>query len=268
MKGLPKKGGWVVITDIIQTVIPVHKFAIYYAYPTGMYFIEGERHVANDMRAIGGPSTDAEWILDDLIRVFGNRNNTLKAVYHYCRSNPNYEYTSSEKEALGKVGSDTLESMFKIVQQVKIRTEHGDVVVMPEEYNIVDEKRLQEYMQSVNDGHGFIVYLSKSQQLKGKIADQVFYLRSRGISFTKALELCIGEVRTNNLFYMYMHPYYVAHYTREPLLTNYFNRHLNSMLESGLDELMTDYLTQIKQIEGYHDFEPKLKDTKVEKTEE
>ena len=47
-----------------------------------------------------------------------------------------------------------------------------------------------------------------SKTLKGKINEQVFYLRSRGYDYTDAIKLCIGNSSSQNLFYIEYHEGY------------------------------------------------------------
>ena len=266
MDGIPKKGGWVLITRNLPTEIPVHRFAIYYAIPTGVYFFHDERELVNQWKysttSFGNIPGDP--FLADLCGVFGNIEMVKRAIFHHCRPKANFEFSEKEKEALNTISIEEYEEEYKVAQQVKVRTRFGDVCVQPEEYRIVNNADLESYMENVRKEHAFITYLSKSKQLTGKIADQVFYLRSRGISFGKALELCVGEVKTNNLFYIFMHPGYVQYFTREPELSSYYRKHLRQMIKSKDEDYAAMYLSKIQECEGFGSFEmPELKAEKV-----
>lgn len=254
MEGLPKKGGWILITKHVNTERPVHKFGIYFAIPTGKYFFHDERADHAFLRY--HPEYNESDVFVRLCHFYDGELELMKKdLWNFTRSNPHWEpLNEAAWEYMEKVGVDELKEEFKIVQQVKVITEHGEIRIQPEEYSICSDEKLQEYMQSVQSGDGFMVYLSKSQQLKGKVAEQVFYLQSRGISYTKALQMCIGQVSTANLFYIYMHPGYVEYFTREPLLSTYYKRHIKAMRESGVEELADQYLGQIRQLEGYESF--------------
>ena len=256
-KILPKAGGWVLITDLIPTVIPVHRFAIYYAYPTGNYFFENELafRIDSTMYDCAHPTTGEK--MYRLFDVFDkNWDNVKIAINNYGR-NKHHEFTAKQKELLDNETMAGLEERYPIEAQVKVITEYGTVCIQPHEYTLVDEEKLKEYFEYAKTGDADIVYLSKAKQLSGKIADQVFYMRSRGISFSDAIQLCIGSVTTANLLYLRMHPGYVEYFTREPSFTNYVNVHLSHMVSKGLKDEMQAYLKQVMQIEGYDKFKHK-----------
>ena len=252
---------------MIPTVQPVHMFGIYFAVPTGKYFFRNERHSSSQFDYIGHYHED-----DGIQRLFDiyNREFELmkREIWNYLRSNPHYEFNDAGHRRMEIIGKEKLESEFGIVQQVKVITEHGQICIQPEEYTICTEDKLKEYMECVKDESATMVYLSKSKSLKGKVADQVFYLRQRGISFSSALQMCIGSVTTSNLFFIHMHPGYVDYFTRsKELMEHYFSKHMCAMRVSGCDETADEYLKQIHSIEGYEDFEITEVDV-IEKAEE
>lgn len=259
MEGLPKAGGWICVNQIVPTEKPVHRFGIYFAKPTGKYYFEGERHAANIFKYI---PHEWDYPYNNLIDIYTNNQKHTEGlhlmkidIWNFCRSNPNHEPINHRGwNLLEQIGKEDLEKNLPIVQQVKVMTEHGEIYIQPEEYVICTEEKLAEYMEAIKDNHCFMVYLSDSRQLKGKVADQVFYLRSRGISYSTALQMSIGAVSTSNLFYLYMHPGYVEYFTREPQLSEYYKGHLIAMLNSKRHELAGEYLNQIQQIKGYEEF--------------
>jgi hypothetical protein len=256
-KLLPKTGGWVFVKDLVITEVPVHRLAAYYAVPTGKYFFEDELRLVNWDRLTGKqhPKTGVE--LSILYSIFGMEDDEFIKITlaNYYKKNPHHDFGAKLKERLDRYGLEELEKDFPLEESVKIVTEHGYVHLMPHEYNLTSEDKLKEIMESVKVKHAFIVYPSKSKQLKGKIAEQIFYLRARGISYSKALQLCIGEVKSSNLMYIYMHPGYVEMFTREPAFIGYVNKHLTALMTIGHKEEAEHYLSLVKSIQGYEDFQ-------------
>lgn len=252
---LPKTGGWIFIKEIIPTVTPVHRFALYYAYPTGDYYWKGERALANWSTYADHKHPETDRWLEAIDQVFGDEKNGKKAIANYLKRNNHYDFTSKEKDFLDNMGHEDLEKNYPVEESVKIKTEYGDVVLFDNEYNTVADEKLEEYFEHVKNEHAFIIYLSKSKQLKGKVAEQVFYLRTRGISYTNAIQMCIGEIKTGNLLYLHMHPGYVEHFTREEQFENYIHSHLKAMLSHNLKEEADKYLEQVHSISGYENFQ-------------
>jgi len=255
---IPKAGAWVLITKSIPTSVPVHKFAIYYAIPTGKYYWTGENDVVNRVGLSfdkDHPQTGED--MTRLIYVFGSEENAKRGLANWYRGNKHYEYTDREKGCLNSFKKKQLMEDFPVEAQIKIMTDSGGVSINADEYTIVTEEKLGEYFAMAKDGHAFVSYLSKSKTLKGKVADQVFYLRTRGISFEEALEMSIGQVTSSNLLFLYMHPAYIAQFTRDKEFTYYVNKHLTSMTTHN-PELFIEYLAQVHSIEGYDDFKFEL----------
>ena len=110
-KLIPKTGAWVLITQIIPTVYPVHRFGIYYAYPTGNYFFKGELNIYNeeDMRYEDHPYTGENYSYE--VGIFGGIENFKIALVNYGR-NPHHDFTDIQKKELDSQGSAKLENYF------------------------------------------------------------------------------------------------------------------------------------------------------------
>lgn len=246
-KLLPKAGAWIFVKQVVPTEVPIHKLALYYAIPSGVYYWDGE--MTPDWMQLLYDSDFAHYMSE-----FGGNDNFKRCVANYKR-NPHFEFRDKELELLESLDSRNLLGTKYVLQaQIKIITEYGEVHLQPHEYELVDDAKLQEYMESVKSGDAFIMYLSKSKQLKGKIADQVFYLRTRGISFSTAIQMCIGSISTRNLMYIYMHPGYVEFFTRTEEFERYITKHVEYMRKAGLKEEADHYLGLVHQIQGYENF--------------
>jgi hypothetical protein len=103
-------------------------------------------------------------------------------------------------------------------QQVTILTEHGQVCIQPHEYTI--QETIDDHLEAVKEGEAELVFLNKNKSLRGKIKEQVFYIRSRGISFTEAMKMVGGQVKSQHVFYI--------RYKEE--LQRYFTRDYDSYL--------------------------------------
>jgi hypothetical protein len=91
----------------------------------------------------------------------------------------------------------------------------GDVCINPWEYSVVND--VLPYLEAVKAKSAVLRYISNTKQLTGKLSEQVFYLRARGIGYSEALQLCIKTIKTQNLFYIEMTPPNAAVFTRNYL---------------------------------------------------
>jgi len=209
---------------------------VYYALPTGVIFYEGER----SPYYIGRLDSLK---MDTIKSVFGSHDRAKECFLNY-KANRHFVVKDKEKKYLDN--HDYL-GLFPIECQVKVLTETGHVYIQPEEYNIVSESDLKQYIEDTKTGHVLIKHFSGANSLKGKLADQVFYLKQRGISYSDALSMCCGGVSSQKLFYLVTHPVYIQ----------VFNRNWVKQLEDIVQYyLLNDkafglkYLKLINQIEG------------------
>jgi len=196
---IPRRTGeWIFIRQSIPVEIYIQPMSIYYGLIDKLYF-PGEM-------SMGYLGHLEEWIVD-LINLIKDKD-TIK--------NLTYKYITGRKKKLPPNVRRILDEYKDDVSldfSMKIRTIYGDVTIQPQEYNIVDD--LAKYIEPAKDRHAFIKYINTSQQLKGKIAEQVFYMRSRGISYHDAIMMVSGNIKTQNLFYIEMHREYVKCFCRD-----------------------------------------------------
>lgn len=251
---LPKKGGWILITDYVPTTIFVHKFALYYATPKGPVYIVGER-------SRGWLESNIAYDFYSLCNIFNISRERFKLIASGAVSKRDLDLTTSETRMLKSHSYTEFLRNVEFERGAAIITEFGEVTINPNEFTVASEKHLKEYMEYAKSGHAFIRYLSNNSQLKGKIKEQIFYLRSRGISFAEAISMCVGNISTRNLMYVYLHPAYLDQFTRQKPLQNYFDRLIRSYTQKDLG-FSKDYRKLIKQIEGWEKFrlspKPKL----------
>ena len=119
----------------------------------------------------------------------------------------------------GDAGCITVEWNFTIT------TDYGDVVIREGEYSLLTDERLREYIECVKDGdYSIVMYnIDGNKMLSQKLQDSIFYIRSRGISYTDALLMSIGLVNSRSVFRLEVHMVYLEHFLREPELELYLN---------------------------------------------
>lgn len=233
MSLIPKSGVWVMITKTVPIEYPIDPMSFWYAIPSGKTFFRGED---------SGP----EYLYEDeslaraihVLGLYGHRDKfeEFKKMLYACLRLPNASDLYGEKnmEELQRMIDLKLFSEDDLTQQVKLITPFGSCCIQPHEYNVV--KDMTPYVDATKDGHAFMRFLSKSKTLSGKIADQVFYLRSRGISYAEALGMAIGNVQSQNLFYIEMHPEYQKAYTR------YWDTYWEKKMKYCIEQKRTDLL--------------------------
>jgi hypothetical protein len=232
---IPKTGAWVMIRQTIPVEYPIDPMSLYFAVPNGKLFWKNENHMSFMDQICSRDSDDPQELMRQLNmrwRDFDEFKMMIWAFYRMKNAEAEYDRKHLEQleewDRIGYIGEDVIE------QQVKIKTPFGDVAIQPHEYTVV--KELQGYIEPVKDGHAFMRFMSNQKQLTGKIADQVFYLRQRGIPFAEAIQLCIQNVKTQNLFYIEMHPEYQKMFTRD--FDQYWAKKLAYCIEHKRQDLL------------------------------
>lgn len=107
-----------------------------------------------------------------------------------------------------------------------ITTDYGDVVIREGEYSLLTDERLREYIEFVKDGdYSIVMYnIDGNKMLSQKLQDSIFYIRSRGISYTDALLMSIGLINSRSVFRLEAHMVYLEYFLREPELESYLTQ--------------------------------------------
>lgn len=92
----------------------------------------------------------------------------------------------------------------------KILTPKGDLYLWPNEYTVV--KDISPYLEFPDD-HIHIHLLGGMPMNK----EALFYIRSRGISKAEAIKMLLGDVKTQNVAFVTVHPVYQQAFTRGAL---------------------------------------------------
>lgn len=192
MKELPKKGAWVLVTKTIPVKnVFAPLYSIWYALPSGEFSIGDEDRVNSEVeREIEFPFRDLK-TLKYFIKLYKADKTALKGLE-----------LKEIKRTLDK---------WPINHQAKILTPFGSVLLQHNEYNIIN---FNDYLESVDNGSFQVKFLNTTKASKNKVRDQLFYIRSRGISISTALGMVSGLVRSQNTYYMLAHPEYQKAFLR------------------------------------------------------
>jgi hypothetical protein len=222
-KIIPKAGSWIFIRKIIPVEIPIDPLSVYFAVPSGKLFFENETHISDF-------SMETEW--RRLAATYNKtRDSFIVDVMNVKKKNTegmSETYVNSIQRALDDGDID-------IEQQVMILTEHGQVCIQPHEYTILDS--IDDHLEAVKEGEAELVFLNKNKSLRGKIKEQVFYIRSRGISFQEAMKMVGSSVKSQHVFYI--------RYSEE--MQRYFTRDYDSYLKKkeNFNIFKTDHAKEI-----------------------
>ena len=199
MKIPRKKGEWILIKKRIPVKPFIQPFSIFYALPDfNRLFFRGEYN-------LGWDDTEHSWIIEELAGGHGAiAAQNAKSIID--RFNRGQEVTNDQKEYL--TNRD-----IELEYRMNIKTREGDVTIEPHEYSIIED--LSTYLEAVKDNHAFIKYLNVNERITGKVGEQIFYLRSRGIGFVSAVMMTSGRIATQNAFFIEMHKEYVKQFCRD-----------------------------------------------------
>lgn len=117
--------------------------------------------------------------------------------------NPIYEREFVDPCPRHPIGNVPLE------MEVKILTPNGSVILKPHEYDIVSN--IKDVLSRVDNEH-FLLKQFGSDNQKGKIADQIHYIRSRGISQADAITMVMGQVKSQKVYWLEWHRAYAQIY--------------------------------------------------------
>jgi hypothetical protein len=82
-----------------------------------------------------------------------------------------------------------------------ITTEYGDVILRDHEYSIINEESLKNYIECVQSGDAELKLYADldNNMFNEKLQNTIFYIRSRGISYTDALLMSMGNINKRNV---------------------------------------------------------------------
>lgn len=96
----------------------------------------------------------------------------------------------------------------------EITTKYGDVQLRDFEYSVIADDKMQEYISAVDEkDYDLIPYgVGENASFNKKLQDTIFYLRSRGLTYSQALTLSMGIVKQKNIFMLQAKEDYLYHF--------------------------------------------------------
>ena len=201
-----KTGNWIYIIKEIPVEPPIDKLSIWFAKPTEFYLKDsrtraGERKIRNEIM---------EYLPKTEISVRGYQRSIWSILNGHKL--PSDRLTNDIEKLIDVLGytKESFEASAEII------TPFGPVKIHSNEYNIVDLEWALKLVES--DSH-MIRYLSNDGSIQQKmknisVQEKVFYLQSRGISFTEAMKMVSGEIKTQHLMYFDPFPQYIEMFSR------------------------------------------------------
>lgn len=179
---LPIGGGWIMVTRRLPTAIQVPLLSIFYAMPDRVF-------------PAGWHTTWPPGELDDT----GFSSEQLSLLWRYRAKGRLRADEREQAKAMDATG-------VSLDQRVRILAPDGEVWIEPYEWTPIQS--LEPYVGVIDGEH--VKLHDYGVKPSGAMADQIFYLRSRGIPRAQAYELLVGEVRKHNVFWLELHPAYAS----------------------------------------------------------
>lgn len=226
------------LTECLPVKIPIERLSIFMAKPV--------RSLLKDSNAIGMRHLyiDRAFRLGLKVEEYGD------LIIKYITGNEKDIIPQSLREDIKFEVAECNYTPEDIEDFVEIVTPFGNVRVHPHEYNIVG----LDFALNMADGGAHVLrYLDNKGDTTDKmkkvgVREKLFYLQSRGISFTNAMKHLTGEIKTQHLFYFDPYPQYVEVYTRNYM--KHVEKKLAYCTEHGYPELLEYPAT--KEDEAFH----------------
>lgn len=173
---LPLSGGWIMITRELPTEVKPPLLSMFYALPDRL-FPQGW-HTAR-FGDFGAPSQSLMTLL--------------------WRSRAGGRLLPHERQEIEPLKD------FELDQRARIQTDDGDVWVEPHEWVPIPD--IGVYFGMI-DGDDIKLHLQAGAKPTGTVGDQIFYMRSRGLSRLECYLLLLGEIKRPNICWLEIHPDY------------------------------------------------------------
>lgn len=205
MSTIKKTGEWIYTTCNPGLEYPVGRMEVYFAKPCG-YYMENARTVAfsDELRHRGGAvNMHYEEYQKLVYKILSGKDVTPKSIVETIAWEiERYNYTLED-----------------FVSMVTIVTPYGECKLYSEEFNVVS---LDWALNLANEEALMIRYLNNDGSVRDKlkntsVSDKLFYLQTRGISFTQGMKIISGEIKSQHLFYFDPMPFYVECFQRHYL---------------------------------------------------
>lgn len=219
-KTLPIKGGWILVTKVPPTQIKPEFLGVYYAKPEKI-FHEGAftemTHcplTAQELHQLYRYRQGARMRAEEMesLRLAANRvegRRKARGKPEYTGTFPFEDDADEVKVEAPEIDSETMRDI-ELIMRVRVLTPDGEVCLEPHEYNILGD--VQPYLEQIDDGYSF-------RELSGigkakKLAEQLFYVMSRGISKVGAYKILLGQIDRPNVFWLEPHKELQRYFSR------------------------------------------------------
>lgn len=179
---LPLSGGWVMITRPLPTQVKPPVLSIFYALP--------DRLFPKDWHSMRFPA----WAYDEAPR---NPSQTVMTLL--WRSRNGGRLLPHERREIERLEG------FELDQRVRIQTDDGDVWVEPYEWSLIPN--IETYFEMV-DGEQIKLHLQPGAKFSGVLADQLFYMQTRGLTRLDCFRLMFGEIKRPGICWFEIHDAY------------------------------------------------------------
>lgn len=184
---LPLSGGWVMINRELPTEVKPPLLSIFYALP--------DRLFPKGWHLMGAPPWSHRHMTQSLLTLLWRHRNGGRLLPHERK-----EVTQLEA-VLDEEGEGGLE----LDQRVRILTPDGDVCVEPYEWTPIPDVSV--YFGMV-DGDHVKLHMLGGVKAAGNLADQIFYMCSRGLSLVECYQFIFGEIKKPNICWFEIHQGY------------------------------------------------------------
>jgi len=244
----PKKGAWVMVKQTIPVDIPVDPLSVYFAKPSLFKLGQVPAYKLPDPKKIDEFTSKALQEVS-LLNPFGDNH------FDYAQVKYNDEYKSALVYCL----------------YADIETRFGKVRLRPDEYVVIPDEKLDEQgntviesgmairLEEAGRGHAFIRWYNDDQSANTtrskKFNDALFYCRTRGLSYSTAIQLLTGMITSQSIFYLEMHWRYQDMFIRDypqyiQKKRDYFvknNIPLNEVLPGGTPEELNSLIADLPE---------------------
>lgn len=205
---LPIKGGWILCTKVPPTPIKPEFLGVYYAKPEKVFHEGAFTHMlhcpmtAQELHQLYRYRAGARMRPEemDTLRLAANRLEGRRAGKHKPEYTGTFPFEDDEEDVkteAPEIDSEVMKNM-ELIMRIRVLTPDGEVCLEPHEYTILRD--IQPYLDQIDDGYHF-------RELGGvgkakKLAEQLFYVMSRGIPKVEGYKMLLGQIDRPNVFWL------------------------------------------------------------------
>ncbi|NQZ53278.1 MAG: hypothetical protein HRT93_03380 [Piscirickettsiaceae bacterium] len=130
---------------------------------------------------------------------FLNKHSALRALYRY-KNGDRTKLDEGIEEFF-----DGLDELPNPEVQMTIISENGQVDIQPHEYSMLSQERFKEYHACIGDEYS-VGFFDGKEEGNEEFENKMFYMRTRGLSQQKCIELMMGDITSQQVCYLKPHP--------------------------------------------------------------